>query len=61
MKIVGKDHEDTEEMPNVRGGQVSGGDGGGEMSVNSDQPLSQPAALFLSLASHIQLTQHRLN
>ena len=44
MKIVGKDHEDTEEMHNVRGVWVSSGDGGGEMSVNCDQPLSLTAA-----------------
>ena len=44
MKNVGKDHEDTEEMHNVRGGWVSGGDGGGEMYVNSDEPRSLTAA-----------------
>ena len=44
MKIVGRDHEDTEEMHNVRGGWVSGGDGGGEMYVNSVGPLLVTAA-----------------
>ena len=44
MKNVGKDHEDTEEMHNVRGGWVSGGDGGGDMYFNSDEPLSLTAA-----------------
>ena len=44
MKIVGRDHEDTEEMHNVRGGWVSGGDGGGDMYFNSDEPLSLTAA-----------------